>query len=53
MILDSSRDESREKADEALSHDRPRNWVPAAVIIAIWLLAVALTATLVLWVLRR
>ena len=53
MIPEPVWDECREKADEALSQDRPRNWVAAAVIIAIWLLAVALTATVVLRVVRR
>jgi uncharacterized membrane protein YkvA (DUF1232 family) len=45
--------ECRQKAQEALSEDRPRNWVAAAIIIAIWLLWIALVATLALRVFAR
>ncbi len=36
--------ESRARAREELRGDRPRSWVAAAVIVALWLLALALTA---------
>jgi uncharacterized membrane protein YkvA (DUF1232 family) len=40
--------ESRLKAQEALSEQRPRNWIAAGIIVVIWLLLVALAVTLVL-----
>ncbi len=42
-------DDCRERAEEALGQDRPRSWIAAGIIIAIWLCAVALT---VAWVVR-
>ena len=39
-------DDCRERAEEALGQDSPRNWVAAAVIVALWLLAVALAVVL-------
>jgi uncharacterized membrane protein YkvA (DUF1232 family) len=36
-------DECRERAQEALSQDRPTNWAAAVAIVAIWLLAITLT----------
>jgi uncharacterized membrane protein YkvA (DUF1232 family) len=38
----------RAQAQEAMEHDRPRNWVSAAVIVAIWLLLAGLAMAL-LW----
>jgi uncharacterized membrane protein YkvA (DUF1232 family) len=38
--------ESRVKAEAALSGGQPRNWIAAAVIIAIWLLLAAMAALL-------
>lgn len=40
--------ESRLKAQEALSEQRPQNWIAAGIIVVIWLLLVALAVTLVL-----
>ncbi len=40
-------DECRERARESLSGDKPRNWVAAGVIIAIWLLLITLVIALV------
>ena len=40
-------DECREKAREALREDKPGNWVAAAVIVAIWLLVLALVIVVV------
>ena len=38
--------ESRIKAEELLTQDRPRNWVASGMIIAIWLLLAALAVVL-------
>jgi uncharacterized membrane protein YkvA (DUF1232 family) len=40
-------DQCRERARESLSQDKPRNWVAASVIIAIWLLLTALVIIIV------
>jgi len=40
--------ECRQQAKERMAEERPRNWVAAAVIVAIWLLSAALVARLVL-----
>ena len=42
MIPQKVLDECRGNAQEALSRDKPRNWVAAGVIIAIWLLLIVL-----------
>jgi uncharacterized membrane protein YkvA (DUF1232 family) len=39
--------ENREKAREAMSEGIPTNWAAAAVIVAIWLLLVAIVVTLI------
>ena len=47
--------ESRIKAQETLSGERPRNWIVGGIIVAIWLLLAALAVFLAvrLWVDRR
>ena len=40
--------ESRIRAQEALSEDRPRNWIVGGIIVAIWLLLAALAVILML-----
>jgi len=47
MIPKEILDEHRQAAQEALRQDKPRNWVAAGVIIAIWLLALAWVTTTV------
>jgi len=48
MIPKEILDEHRQSAQEALDQGKPRNWVAAGVIIAIWLLALAwITVTVV------
>ena len=47
MIPQTVLDECRENAQEALSRDKPRNWVAAGVIIAIWLLLIVLAIVVV------
>ena len=47
MIPKTVLDECRENAQEALSRDKPRNWVAAGVIIAIWLLLIVLAIVVV------
>lgn len=42
MIPPAVLEECREEAARALSGDRPRNWMAAGVIIAVWLLLIAL-----------
>ena len=42
MIPQTVLDECRENAQEALSQHKPRNWVAAGVIIAVWLLLIVL-----------
>lgn len=37
-------EESRQKAQEAMGQGRPLNWTGAAVVIAIWLLVIAVIA---------
>ena len=48
MIPKTVLDECRQKAGEFLSQDRPRNWVAAGVILAVWLGAIALVAVVVM-----
>ncbi len=43
----------RQQAQERMAEERPRNWVAAAIIVAIWLLAAALVFKLVVQVLAR
>ncbi len=43
----------RQQAQERMAEERPRNWVAAAIIVAIWLLAAALVFKLVVQVLTR
>ena len=45
-------DECREEAANHLAQDRPRNWVAAAAVVAIWVLLTALAVTLVLRAVR-
>jgi uncharacterized membrane protein YkvA (DUF1232 family) len=48
MVPQTVLQECRENARDALGQDRPRNWVAAAVIIALWLLSLAwVTVTIV------
>jgi len=47
MIPHTVLDECRENAQEALSQDKPRNWVAAGVIIATWLLLIVLVVVVV------
>ena len=45
-------EECRERARESLNQDKPRNWVAGSVIIAIWLILVALVIVIVLRITR-
>jgi uncharacterized membrane protein YkvA (DUF1232 family) len=45
--------ESRMRAQEALSQDRPKNWIAGAVVIAIWLLLAAIALALALRLVGR
>ncbi|MBU1749932.1 MAG: DUF1232 domain-containing protein [Chloroflexi bacterium] len=45
-------DECRERARETLSQDQPTNWVAAGVIVAMWLLAIALVVVVLVQVFR-
>jgi len=47
MIPEAVWDECREEAADVLNQDRPRNWLAAAAIAAIWLVFMALVVTLV------
>ena len=47
MIPQTVLDECRENAQEALGRDKPRNWVAAGVIIAVWLLLIVLSIVVV------
>ena len=44
--------DSRSRADQMLSTDRPRSWVAAAVIVALWLALAALAVLLMIRVFR-
>jgi len=44
--------ESRKKAKDVMSEDKPTNWAAAAVIIALWLLLAAITIALIVRVVR-
>jgi uncharacterized membrane protein YkvA (DUF1232 family) len=45
--------DSRTRADQVLSQDRPRSWAAAVVIVALWLALAALTVLLALRLLGR
>jgi uncharacterized membrane protein YkvA (DUF1232 family) len=45
--------ECREKAEDAMARGKPTNWVAAGVIVAVWFLLLALSAVLVLRILRN
>ena len=48
MMPEAVLEECRRQAETSLSRDKPRNWVAGGVIVAIWLLAIALiTVTVV------
>jgi uncharacterized membrane protein YkvA (DUF1232 family) len=47
MIPQTVLDECRENAQEALGQHKPRNWVAAGVIIAVWLLLIVLAIVVV------
>jgi len=48
MMPEAVLEECRRQAEASLSRDKPRNWVAGGVIVAIWLLAIALiTVTVV------
>jgi uncharacterized membrane protein YkvA (DUF1232 family) len=44
--------ECREKAEAVMAQGKPMNWVAAGIIIAVWLLLAALSAVLVIRILR-
>jgi uncharacterized membrane protein YkvA (DUF1232 family) len=46
-------EECREKAQKTLSQDKPGNWAAAGIIIAIWLLFLALAIIFILRVIQR
>jgi uncharacterized membrane protein YkvA (DUF1232 family) len=53
MIPKALWEECREKAQQTLSQDKPRNWAAAGIIIAIWLLLLALAIIFIVRVIQR
>ena len=53
MIPEEVMAECREEARAVMDQDKPRGWIGAAVIIAIWLLVAALAAAILLRAIRR
>ena len=53
MIPENVMEESREKAREIISQDKPVNRVAAAIIITIWLLLAALSAAFIVKVFKN
>lgn len=53
MIPGEVLEECRQKAQEALSQDKPRNWTAGIVIAALWLLMIALVTVAVVRAIKR